>query len=124
MQLIKVLDFFTNEQSGKHLLSVSIDFRASFGTRTIPTKALTWDGRIMTAEEFRKARIEDKGECYLIKMPSGEIIGNQIRSEGLFDGKKGGLYDMDPREVELNNYNPHYVLVPYRKTQGKRLILI
>ena len=124
LQLVKVLDFFTEEQLERHLLSVSVEFRASFGSRNIPSKALAWDGRVMTAEEFRRTRAEDKGECYLIKMPSGEIIGNQIRSEGIFEGKKGGLFDMQPKELEANNFNPHFTLVPCRKFQGRRLILI
>ena len=124
LELIKVHDFFNNEQVDTHLLSASVDFRASFGARTIPSKALNWDGRILTAEEFRRSRTEDRGDCYLIKMPSGELIGQQVKSEGIFDHSGDFIYSIHPREINDNNWNAHYRLIPNRVEQGRRLILL
>ena len=124
LELIKVLDFFNGEQVDSHLLSVSFEFRASFGTRNIPAKAANWDGRIMTAEEFRKTRTEDRGDCYLIKMPSGELIDKQMKCPGVFDLSNDCLYAIHSAETNANNWNAHLRLIPNRMEQGRRLILL
>ena len=125
IQLTKINDFFTEEESDSHLLSVSVGFRASFGMKNIPTKAAQWDGRPASAEDIRKTRAElDRTDCYLVRLPSSEQIGAQVKSEAMFNIESGTLYDMQPDGLNSINTDPFYQLVPNKKSPGQRLILM
>ena len=125
LQLTKINDFFSEEEADCHLLSVSVGFRASFGMKNIPSKAAQWDGRPSTADEIRKARAElDKTDCYLVRLPSGEQIRAQVKSEAIFNPEAGVLYDMQPEGLNSLNTDPFYQLVPNKKSPGLRLILM
>ena len=124
MQITRVLDFFSDNELDEHMLTVSLNFRASFGLRTVPNKIASWDGRPSTAEEIRKSRAElDRMDCYRVLLTSGQFIDSQVKTEGLFTQDGKSVYAMQPKDIEQNNLDPFYRLVPNRRNSNLRLIL-
>lgn len=124
LQLIKVLDFFSEEEMDEHLMSYSITFRASFGMRNIPNKVASWDGRPSTADEIRKTRPDtDKVDCYRILLATGQEIGKQAKTPGVFTLDGDTIYAIQPTEIDLNNSDPLFRLIPNRRNPSRRLIL-
>ena len=121
LKLIPIQDFYSEEEIEEHMLSLSINFRAGYATRQLPTKAFEWDGRVKTAENYIKTRANK--DVYLIRIPCGGQISKQVLCAGLFDAEKEVFLGMHPKEVAENNRNPHWHLVPDRRSVGRRLII-
>ena len=121
LKVIPIQDFYSEEEIEEHMLSLTMNFRAGFATRQLPTKAFEWDGRVQSAEGYLKTRANK--DVYLIRIPSGERIAKQIMCAGLFDTDKGIFLGMQPDAVAGNNKNPHWHLVPDRRSIGRRLIV-
>lgn len=77
-----------------------------------------------SAKEIRKTKADDKGDCYLIKMPSEDQIGKQLKSVEFFGEEERSIYAIHPGKISRVNDNPHLRLIPNRMNEGKRLILL
>ena len=124
LEIIPVVDFFSDEETDFYMMAATCTFRASFGVKQIPSKAVTWDGRRSSAEEIRMSKGEDRNDCYLIKFPCGKEIGKQVKCEGIFDVRNDAIYAIQPEEIDDNNSNAHLRLVPNRRAIGSRLIVL
>ena len=122
LQLISIEDFFNDNEEQEHMVSLTIGFKASYGVRQIPTKALEWDGKMKTAEEFTSKRPANK-DVFMIRVPNGKDIAKQVFSEGLFDANRLVYYGTQPALATKANFNPHYHMIPCRRSVGTRLIL-
>ena len=122
LQLVTIEDFFNDNEEPEHIVSLSIDFKVAYGIRQIPTKALDWDGKMTSAEEFTKKRPANK-DVFMIRVPNGEDISKQVFSEGLFDKDRLVYFGTQPKLNEKANLNPHFHMVPCRRSAGTRLIL-
>ena len=122
LQLITIEDFFDDNEEPEHIVSLSIDFKVAYGMRQIPIKALEWDGKVKSAEEFTKKRPANK-DVFMIRVPNGEDISKQVFCEGLFDTERLVYFGTQPRLDQKTNLNPHLHMVPCRRSAGTRLIL-
>ena len=122
LQLVSIEDFFNDLEDPEHMVSLSLGFKAAYGMRQIPMKALEWDGKMATAEEFTKKRPANK-DVYMVRVPNGEDISKQVFSEGLFDKDRLVYYGTQPKLGDKVNLNPHFHMVPCRRAIGTRLIL-
>ena len=120
LQLITIEDYFNDNEEPEHMVSLSIDFKVAYGVKQIPSKALEWDGKMATAEEFTRKRPANK-DVFMIRVPNGEDISKQVFSEGLFDVERLVYYGTQPKLEQ--NLNPHFHMVPCRRSSGTRLIL-
>ena len=124
LQITKVLNFLNDNELDEHMVTISVGFRASFSLKNVPNKMLQWDGRPSSAEEIRKSRAEaDRMDHYRVLLPSGQFIDTQIKTEGLFTQDGRSVYAMQPKDIELNNMDPFYRIVPNRRNANLRLIL-
>ena len=122
LQLVSIEDFFNDLEDPEHMVSLSLGFKAAYGMRQIPMKALEWDGKMASAEEFTKKRPANK-DVYMVRVPNGEDISKQVFSEGLFDKDRLVYYGTQPKLSDKANLNPHFHMVPCRRAIGTRLIL-
>ena len=122
LKLIAIEDFFNDEEEQEHIVSLSLDFKMAYGMRQIPPKAANWDGRMASAEEFTKNRPLSK-DVFMIRVPNGQNISKQVFSEGLFDKEKLVYYGTQPGLQDKANMNPHFHMIPCRRSIGTRLIL-
>ena len=122
LQLVTIEDFFNDNEEPEHMVLLSIDFRAAYGLRMIPSKAIEWDGKMASAEEFTKKRPANK-DVFMIRVPNGEDISKQVFNEGLFDAERMVYYGTQPNLEQKANVNPHFYMVPCRRSAGTRLIL-
>ena len=122
LRLISIEDFFNDNEEHEHVISLTIGFKAAYGVRQIPMKALEWDGKMKTAEEFTNKRPANK-DVFMIRVPNGEDIAKQVFSEGLFDANRLVYYGTQPNLATRANLNPHYHMIPCRRSVGTRLIL-
>ena len=122
LRLISIEDFFNDNEEHEHVISLTIGFKAAYGVRQIPMKALEWDGKMKTAEEFTNKRPANK-DVFMIRVPNGEDIAKQVFSEGLFDAKRLVYYGTQPTLDTRANSNPHFHMIPCRRSVGTRLIL-
>ena len=122
LQLITIEDYFNDNEEPEHIVSLSIDFKVAYGMRQIPIKALEWDGKVATAEEFTKKRPANK-DVFMIRVPNGEDISKQVFGEGLFDVERLVYFGTQPKLEHKTNLNPHFHMIPCRRSSGTRLIL-
>ena len=121
LRLLPIQDFFSEEEIEEHMASLSMDFRVVYGLKQIPSKASEWDGRVCTAEGVVKNRPQD---VFLVQIPHGRIIGKQILSAGLFNAEGGVYYGMQPDDIDWNNRDPLFHMIPNRRSIGERLIIV
>lgn len=121
VKILPIEDFFNDRELDIHMVSISINFRTSFGTKQIPSRSLDWDGKAITADEIIKSR--PNKDTYLIRVPNGQDISRQVLSEAIFDKEKEVFYGSQPEGIHVNNLNPHHFLCPDSKSLGTRLIL-
>ena len=122
LQLISIEDFFNDTEDPEHMVSLSLGFKTAYGMKQVPAKALEWDGKMASAEEFTKKRPANK-DVFMVRVPNGEDISKQVFSEGLFDTNRLVYYGTQPKLDDKANFNPHYHMVPCRRSAGTRLIL-
>ena len=122
LKLISIEDFFSDNEEEEHLISLSLGFKVAYGVRQIPTKAMEWDGKMASAEKFTQKRPANR-DVFMIRLPNGEDISRQVFCEGLFDTKKLVYYGAQPKLETKTNLNPHFHMIPCRRSVGTRLIL-
>lgn len=124
LEMIQIKDFFADEVQDHHMLSSSLAYKASFGIKQIPNKIAAWDGRQNTALEIRSSKPDDRADCFLIRHPVDKTVSKQMKSEGIFDMSDNTIFEIQPKDLYLNNSNPNMKLVPDKSSVGRRLVLI
>ena len=104
------------------MVSLSLGFKAAYGMKQVPSKAWEWDGKMDSAEEFTKKRPANK-DVFMLRVPNGEDISKQVLNEGLFDKNRLVYYGTQSKLADKVNLNPHFHMVPCRRSVGTRLIL-